>query len=210
MIVLGLDLATSTGACYGRPDTVPEVEVVRAPASGEDYGLFGDFYLTFFERILTDLGQRLEPGETLLVNYEAPILPPPRWDPIKKRVVVLTTVQTTRKLHFLGTLLEAMCRRLARMFGWAIDCRECMIQAIKNELTGKRNATKTDMIFVARRLGVRLPPGPEAGDGADALGAWLLALRHHAPQDARRWDALLYGRSAPQERLSAAEARKLL
>lgn len=210
MLVCGLDLATSTGACYGRPDTVPVIEVVRAPASGEDYGLFGDFYLTFFERLIADLGRQLEPGETLLVNYESPILPPPKWDPVLKRVIVLTKVQTTRKLHFLGTALEAICQRLARRNGWLIDCRECQIQAIKNELTGKRNATKTDMIFVARRLGLQLPPGPEAGDGADALGAWLLALRHHAPEQAKIWDARLYGRSAPQERMTAAEARRLL
>lgn len=210
MIICGLDLATSTGACYGRPDRAPKVEVVRAPVTGEDYGAFGDYYLTFFERLIGRLGEQLADGETLLVNYESPILPPARWDEALKRVVQLTKIQTTRKLHFMGTALEAVCVRMVRERGWVIDYRECQIQAIKNELTGKRNATKTDMIFVARRLGIELPAGPEAGDGADALGAWLLAIRHHAPEHMRLWDSKIYGRSAGIERMSAAEARKLL
>lgn len=179
MIILGLDLATSSGFTYGRPDTTPFCGAVRAPACGEDLGAFGAFYWEFFNRTLDALYERLEPEETLLVNYEAPVLPRQG----------MTQIATTRKLQSLGVLLETACELHAARTA----VYECHLQSMKKELGGSGRATKPDMVFAARRAGISLPEGPEAQDAADSFGAWLLAVRHHAREHSAYWDRRVHG-----------------
>lgn len=183
MIIVGLDLATRSGICYGRPDTTPVVQVVRAPVSGDDLGLFGAFYVRFFTGLLDQLCARLEPEEDILVNYEAPVLPR----------TGMTQIATTRKLQSMGVLVEAVCHMQAEARAIKIDVRECYVASIKKELTGKGQADKGLMVLAARRAGIALPDGDEAFDGADAFGAWLLAIRHQAPAHQSYWDRRLYG-----------------
>ena len=193
MIIIGLDLATQSGVCYGRPDTTPVVQVVRAPVTGKDYGQFGAFYWRFFCGLLRNLGARLEPGEKLLANFEAPILPRERWDKAQQKMVGQTNIETTRKLHSLGVLFETACVVIAEEMDIEIDARECHLATIKKRLGGHGAAEKPDLVFVARRAGIILPAGNEALDGADGFGAWLIAIQEQAPQHQAYWDQRIYG-----------------
>lgn len=188
MIILALDLATQSGACYGRPDSTPHATTVRAPVTGDNYGLFGRFYWDFFNATLTQLAARLEPDERILVAYEAPILPTPRFDKKLGKMVGGTQLATTRKLHALGVLLETACE----IHPAPIDVREAHVASIKRELAGSGNADKAAMIFVARRAGISLPDGNEAMDAADSFGLWILAIRHHAPEHSAAWDRRIH------------------
>lgn len=179
MIIIGADLATQSGLCYGRPDQTPQCATVRAPVTGKDYGGFGAFYYRVFTNLIGGLATQLLPDEPLLVNYETPILP------------AQTSLATTRKLQSLGVLLETVCTLSEHRA--QIECRECNVKTIKKELGGHGGANKADMVFVARRAGLKLPDGDEAMDAADAFGAWVLAVRHHAPAWSPAWDKRLYG-----------------
>lgn len=189
MIILGLDLATATGYCYGRPNETPVAGTVRAPSTGNDLGAFGAFYWKFFSQTIGRLVGELDPDEHLLVNYEAPILPEKRWDPERKKMTGGTTVETTRKLQSLGVLLETVCE----MHAGPIEVCECYISSMKKELTGKGRADKGMMVLAAQRAGIQLPSGDEAFDAADAFAAWRLAVRHKAPEFSPAWDRRVYG-----------------
>lgn len=189
MIVVGADLATSSGICYGRPDTTPHATAIKAPSSGVDLGAWGAFYWTYFNTLFDQLGERLEPGELILVNYESPILPEKRFDKAQQKMVGGTNIQTTRKLHSLGLMLETVANVRNERGPVLIDVRECHLSSIKKELGGSGSSNKDAMVYVARRSGISLPEGEEAKDAADAFGAWLLAIRHHAPRPERDyWD----------------------
>lgn len=184
---------------------------MKAPASGVDYGEFGEFYEDFFASKLTQACGMAAEGEEILVIYEAPILPHPRLekDPRGKTVMkILTTVATSRKLGFLGVMLETVARRVARNMRRPIEVFECQIQAIKNELAGHTRADKGEMVLAARRAGIALPSGDDAMDAADSFGAWLIAVRKRAPQHRAMWDRRLFS-TVGQERMSAVEARDL-
>lgn len=206
MIILTADLATCTGYAYGRPDRMPFVSATRAPKSGEELGVFGAHYFKFFRGLLDHLQAMLEPDEVIHVLFEAPILPPAKWDEKKKRMVNVTTIQTIRRLHSLGVILESVCE----MHSAPTIVREASLKTIKRELTGSGNADKADMIVAARRAGVTLPEGPEAADGADAFAIWILGCKHWAPQHYDYWLRKIHGQGGSQERMSAAEARRLL
>ena len=177
MIIVGLDMATQTGVCYGRPDTTPHAESVRAPVTGKDLGEFGAFYWNYYNQLFERLALRLQPGETITVCYEAPILPGQ------------TNLSTTRKLHGLGVLLETAIRLHAA----PISVYECHLSSIKKELTGKGGADKGMMVLAARRAGIDLPQGSEAMDAADAFAAWLIAVRLCTPEHQRLWDQRIWG-----------------
>lgn len=196
-IVCGLDLASRSGIAYGRPDTIPHIEVVKAPVCGDDLGLFGSFWLNYFTSLLNGLCDRLQPGEDVIIAYEAPTLPRERWDPEKMKMVGMTQLATTRRLHSMGVLLETVCRIVAEARDVIIRVYECFISSIKKELAGSGKADKSMMVLAARRFGVTLPDGDEAFDGADALGCWVLAIRHQLPEFQSIIDRRLYGSSRP-------------
>lgn len=177
MILLGLDLATQSGFCYGRPDTVPHAGSVKAPSSGKELGIFGEFYWNYFWTLLDGLADRLEGDEGIIITYEAPILPGQ------------TNLATTRKLHGLGLLLETV----SALHPAPTAIFETHLASIKKELAGKGDAQKTEMVLAARRCGIKLPDGTEAFDAADAFAAWLIAQRKFAPAHNRLWDQRLYG-----------------
>jgi len=191
MIILGMDLATQTGVCFGRPDTTPTCRVYKAPSTGEDLAAFGAYYWRTFNALLDQLESRLEPGESILVNYESPWLMKASWDPEKKKMVERTNINTTRKLQGLGVLLETVCE----LHPAPIKVHECNILSVKKELAGKGRAEKADMVIAARRAGIQLPEGSEAYDAADAFGCWLLAIRHKAPQHSPAWDRRINGQA---------------
>lgn len=194
-VIACFDLASSTGICVGRPNATPRAYAIKAPVTGQDYGAYGIFFLRHFDRLLRELIAQLEPDEKLLLAYESPLLPVARWSKKEGKMMGGTTIQTTRKLHFLGPLLETVAEMLRDETGANIDIREASVSAIKKELGGSGNAAKSAMVFVARRAGIALPDGPEAMDAADAFGLFALCVRLHCPEWSRAWDARLFSGS---------------
>lgn len=191
MIIVGVDLATSCGVCFGSPGSVPTATAWRAPSSGEDLGAFGAFFWLKFNDLFARLFAETLAADRILVNYEAPVLIEKRWDDEKKRMTGGNPIVTTRKLQGLGVLLETLCKIHPQAD--RIQIGECHLSTIKKELTGNGRADKGQMVLAAQRAGIDLPPGKEAFDAADAFGAWLLAVRFHAPQFQRQWDQRLHG-----------------
>lgn len=196
MIIVGADLATASGLCFGRPDQTPVVKALRAPVTGEDYGLFGAYYWRAFRSVLAPLAADLRPGERILVNLEAPILPRPKWNKAEGRMEGQTQLATTRKLHSLGVLLETVCTLMREDEGVPVDVYECHLTTLKKELAGHGGAAKADMVFVARRAGIVLPPGKDAEDCADGFAAWILAMRLHAREHQPMWDKRIWSTAA--------------
>jgi hypothetical protein len=129
------------------------------------------------------------------VLYESPILPTSGG-----RSVVGTTEQ--RRAQFAqGAHVEWMCLRirdralgLLGVSGWAVECREANVYDVKQALTGSKGADKDQMVAGALRLGVTLPETKVDGreDAADAVGAWLVGVRHYAKEFAPAWDRRVY------------------
>lgn len=186
--LVGMDLASTSGVCWGRPQDTPQTRAWKAPVCGDDYGTWGAYWWRTFYNFLDDLQLSRDPGERLILNYEAPFAPFPKWDKIQKRIILGTTIATTRKLQGLGVLLETVCA----LHPSAPEVYECDIKTIKKELSGTGSADKTAMVAAARRAGVELPPGQEAMDAADGFGAWLVALRHYAPEHLPAWHSRLF------------------
>jgi hypothetical protein len=105
------------------------------------------------------------------IGFEAPIL-----------VANRDTVQKLRALYSLGGFVEY----------WgavhSIPCVHKSVPEIKRELTGNAFAEKGDMVAVARKVGLSLPPGEAAKDAADSFGVWLLVLRDHNRGLSAEWD----------------------
>lgn len=165
-MIVGLDLATSTGFCYGDGASLPIVGSERMPSTGEEVGPF----LDHFDRWLR---VKLETVRPDLVGFEAPILSGRG-----------THIMTSRKLQGLAGLVEMQCYR----FG--IECQEVGLQTVKRELTGHGRADKVQMKAAARAYGLTLSEGFESEDEADAFGVWLVAVRCNRPQHAIRWEPL--------------------
>lgn len=168
-MLLALDLATRTGACWGRGDQLPRLTHTQLPRTGNDVGA----YLCAFEDWLRGLVSDVAP--TMIV-FEAPVL---------GRVA---TPDVTRKLHALAGVTEMVATRLG------IDCREVYPVTVKKALTGSGKASKTDMIRHCRAFGLNPhtygKPGEEASDEADAFGVWLVTIRAQFQEHAPRWEPL--------------------
>lgn len=177
MILIGFDLATSSGVCYGRPETVPHAQAVRAPACGQDLGMWGDWWLSYFDGLLARLIQRAAAEEPFRIVYESPLLPQ------------ATTLATTRKLQSLGVLLETSCRR--SLLPGRFTVHEANLSTLKRALAGHGHASKESMVYVARRAGIQLPQGLEAQDAADSFAAWLMAVNAFSREHKPMWDKRL-------------------
>lgn len=160
---LALDLATSTGFCFGPADSgeVPIIGHVRMPSTGADVGRF----LCAWQDWLEPKVREVEP--TLIV-FEAPILP------------AQTQMATTRKLQGMAGVTEMVCHRAG------IECAEVATSQVKKALTGSGRADKADMMAAARLYGF----APAVSDEADAFGIWLCALRLRHPTHAGSWDPM--------------------
>ena len=174
--ILTLDLATLTGAAIGAGDVLPDLSHVVLPKTGEDGGAFFWAYRSWL------LGMIDEHTPAVIV-FESPILPRPF---IKDgRVISPTNIVTTRRLQGLAAITEEVA------YEAGLDCREVSVQAVKKALTDYGNASKADMMIVARQYGLE----PLVHDEADAFAIWLCAIRQLRPHHAARWD-FAYGRPA--------------
>lgn len=167
-MITALDLSPSfCGACSGTGAVIPDVEAWQLPHVTDSLGAM----LADFDR---QLNQHLDRYRPSLVVYESPIKTP------------YDKLWSIRRIYALGAHTEFVCLQRG------IGCAEIDLRTIKKELAGFSAAKKADMVFVARKLGLRLPEGKGAEDAADALGAWLVALRVRAPEYSRRWDSALW------------------
>lgn len=180
-MILGLDLATSTGVCYGDGGTTPVVYAKRMVSSGRDVGAFAVDFWQFLDPLLEKLAPRV-------VVFEAPTLPAAR---VNKATGELEesaqNLHTARKLYGLAFAVEMACTFRG------IECREVSLNTVKKELAGNGHASKAQMMDAARRAGIELSAGNEAEDEADAFGVWLTGLRYFAPQYSAEWDRRLWG-----------------
>ena len=197
MILVGADLATASGLCAGRPDTTPHATAVRGPSCGDDLGIYGYFFWKYFNTYFQALERRLEPGEGIVSLHEAPIMPRPKWDEEKRKLVSMTTIQTTRKLQGLGMIYETVIQYRIEELKSPIQAFEANLITLKNELAGHSKAKKSDMILVARRAGIDVGDDEESGDRADGFAAWLLNVRYQAPRkDRDYWDRRVHSGTA--------------
>lgn len=197
-----LDLATTTGFCWGAGDETPALGHVKMPDTKEDVGRFLDFFYRWMHLKVTDImaemGPELEttPGpygaqlvnrKELIIVFEAPVLPRAKLDTRPGRVGALiqapVTIQTTRKLQGLAGVAEMVAVQ-----------RNCVIEevynaTIKKGLGGFGGADKDDMVTAAKRAGMN----PKVHDEADAFGIWIVVMRTYAKQYQHLWDQRLYG-----------------
>lgn len=167
-MILFLDLGThKTGYCLGDGLSVPLCGTVRLTGPADLGGL-----LTGLETALSDLSVH---GQIEVVGYESPI------------TLRRDSLASKRSLYSLGAFVE----------WWALKqsakCFESSPQALKKELTGKHNASKSDMVAMAKKCGINLPHGALAEDAADAFAGWLIALRVYNKAARLKWDRRLYG-----------------
>lgn len=177
-MIVGLDLATSTGFAIGGGASLPRVAALRMPSTGDDVGAFLCFFRGWLFPTLRDLGEKAKAeGDVVHVVFEAPLL-------LNQDA---TNIATTRKLQGLAGVVEMIVTDLSGM-GLPVRAYEVTLSTVKKALTGTGRAEKGDMVLAARAAGVRLSPGKEGEDEADAFGVWIVAVRNYEPQHAARWD----------------------
>ncbi|HKT53952.1 MAG TPA: hypothetical protein VJP88_05840 [Caulobacteraceae bacterium] len=185
MILLGLDpSSTLFGWCCGSGrGAVPDCGAWQMPDHDGDFGLMlaalEDYLNTAFARFGFEA-----------VAYEKPLLVPKRFiNKAGQRISVGgDNLPKLRRLYPLGAFTEWWCYRRE------IPVYEVTVQEVKAEVTGNHLAEKGDLVSVAQRCGLKLPPSKAQGieDAADAFGAWLLLLRHCDSDASRKWDALIW------------------
>lgn len=177
-MIVGLDLATSTGFAYGDGFGRPHTGALRMPSTGDDVGGF----LVFFRGWLFPLLHRLAEAEAqrggrLTVVFEAPLL-------LNQGE---TNIATVRKLTGLAGVTEMIVADLKGL-GLPIEVRETTLSTVKLALAGSGRAEKGDMVAAARAAGFTLSAGKEGQDEADAVGVWIVGLRNFGNPDAiARW-----------------------
>jgi hypothetical protein len=180
-MILALDLATNTGACWGRGDDLPCLGSERMPSTGEEVGPF----LCAFQDWLAMLLDGVCPSR---IVFEAPVLPRPKINKFSKKLEGGVSLITTRKLQGLAGVLEMVAHREG------LACHEVQPAEAKQALTGKGNAKKHEMVAACRGYGLEpktyIVDGLPASDEADAFGVWLHAIRILRPELAARWTPL--------------------
>jgi Holliday junction resolvasome RuvABC endonuclease subunit len=179
-MLMGFDLAPrKCGWCAGTGEVVPTAGGFRLPGLDADLGYLMDA-----------LKERVEPLLDLYrptqVIYESPILPAgPRF-----KASVMGSLEQRRAQFGQGAFFEWLCRQRS------IPCVEASVWDVKQALTGSKGADKDQMVAAALRLGVRLPDLMVEGreDAADAVGAWLVGVRHYAKQYLPDWDRRVHSR----------------
>lgn len=193
-LFIGADLASCTGLCAGRGNETPAATAWQGPTTGDDYGTYGLAFLGYFLEYLRFQSRRIEGGEGVIINYEAPLFPRPAWNQETRKLEMKTTPQTMTKLNGLRMIFETAVEMVKRETGAAIEMYECNLASMKSELSGKGGSSKTEMVLAAQRAGIQLPPGKEAEDAADGFAAWLMAVRLKGSRaDGEYWDKRLHG-----------------
>jgi len=173
MSLIGFDLAPRLcGWAAGSGEGVPEAGCIKLSDHGKDDGALGKLGAQFQAGVMS-LHRRFPASHWIC---ERPLLMPhdARW--------------TLMRTYGLTCLLATIAEKLGVAFCF-VDYDEAKI-----ELAGTRKASKADMVFVAEKLGVALPPtkGDGREDAADATAVWKVGVRLFAPQYLKRLDQALY------------------
>lgn len=180
-MLLALDLATNTGACWGAGDDLPRLASERMPSTGDEVGPF----LCAFEDWIRMMVDGVQPRR---IVFEAPVLPRAKINKFTRKLEGGVSLITTRKLQGLAGVLEMVAHREG------LACHEVQPAEAKKALTGRGGAKKHEMVAACRAYG--LDPktytvdGQPASDEADAFGVWLHAIRITRPELAARWTPL--------------------
>lgn len=180
MRILALDLASHvSGMCCGTGADVPIVMAWEHPEvttkAGADHGLLLeslDLYLETAFRRWPDIG---------CIGFEAPILVTKG-----KNRKYGDKLSTLRLLYPMSAYVELYARRRQ------IPVHEIQPKEAKAEVTGKANAPKEDVAYVAEKCGVKLPVIGRL-DCGDSWAVWKRLLRYYDPEQSARWDAMIYG-----------------
>lgn len=201
-MILTLDLATTTGYCFGVGDQSPALGHIRMPDTKEDVGTFLDYYFRWLHNKITDLqaeanvachptpyGAKSDDPKALIVVFEAPLEMRARIDPDptkKGRILQApTSAATSRKLKGLAGVTEMVCIQRG------VLCEEVNVQTIRAAMGALPGSEKgADTMAAAERCGLK----PKVHDEADAFGIWICAMRAYAKQYQHLWDQRLYGR----------------
>lgn len=170
-VIAGLDIGINlTGFCVGDGSDIPKAGAWKFTEVGSDLGDLAKQFDHACWAMIVDYG-------VTHIIYEAPFL-----NRYRDQVLYL------RKRFGLDMHLEFLCATNG------IICEEEPVSGVKKELAGKK-AAKADMVRAAEKIGVVLPAKDAWGreDAADAVGVWLVGIRHYAKQYQTRWDQALYG-----------------
>ena len=170
MQLAGLDLGSQlSGWCVGDGASVPVADAWVYTQVEDDLGALGAALWADLDRLHRRFGLGV-------VLYEAPILVP--GDKLLK----------LRKLYGMGVIVETWGKQNG------VRVEEASVRALKKALAGYSGADKDAMVWAAEKMGVKLPDQINRGrrDAADAVAAWLIAIRYHAKHHQTRWDRVLY------------------
>lgn len=173
-MLLGLDIATTTGWCAGTGACTPDFgHVDLAPTINGSRGKRFSEFNVFLRRLI----RKYQPTHVL---GERPILPKPFF---KGRTLIWpTSIEVTSVLQGLSAVAEMVC------FDAGVPYEFVNVKEVKKELTGRGDATKEQMVDVARRAGLNVA----VHDEADGIAVWLYGVRKHAKQHSEAWDRRIY------------------
>jgi Holliday junction resolvasome RuvABC endonuclease subunit len=183
-MILGLDLAPKkAGWCAGDGSCNPTTGGFRLPGLSDDYAML-------LERLRWHVEPLLSHYDPDVVLIESPILP------ARRGSAIMGSLAQRRVQFAQGPFVEWLVARHAVKRGRGIICEEAEVHDVKLALSGQKWADKAEMVRCAERLGIVLPAALADGreDAADAVGVWLVGVRHHAKQHLAAWDQRIYGR----------------
>lgn len=167
--ILALDLGTHTGVAYGPAGSRPTLETWDMPAGGgKDVGPFMGAFIANMEHALEGVS---------LVIFEEPYVAVRENPHTKKPYLQLDQI---RRAYGMCGIVEGMAH--AR----GIQCAGVVTVTLKKDFTGSGRADKAAMMRMARLLGFE----PKNDHEADALAAWVYALRITQPHLAHSYDEI--------------------
>jgi Holliday junction resolvasome RuvABC endonuclease subunit len=161
--LLTLDHASRTGWCCGDIDKRPAVGSRLHPHTGGE-----DRHEALWQSHrdwLTGLIRDFKPG---MIAWEHPIL------------AAQTSLASVMITCGLAAITGLVCRDMR------VPCRTVTVGQAKIALTGRGNASKSEMVGAAELLGFKIAHHDEA----DALGVFVHVVRILAPAHAHRFDPL--------------------
>lgn len=161
MIVVGLDLATTTGLAVLDGTRVVHIESFRPPGK-EDAPIFAGFRRWLRATLVAHEVQEAAIEQALVTNISAPDKRPGAQPGQTHNPV---TMKTYLRLYGLRAHALEVC------FSLNIPCREIHQSSWRKAFTGNGRASKEETLALARRL----VPNLKSKDAAEALGvAWAL------------------------------------
>ncbi len=177
-IYAGFDIATRlSGWTVGDGEAVPEVGHWSWPDRGDDIGQLLDDFDQDFNALRHRTGFNTVGCEAPFIRFRG-----------RKGSQRNDNPVFVFKIGALIGHLRWLCHRL--------DFPLVMYdpETVKLALAGFRKAEKSDMVAVAKKVGIRLSTGEAKKDEADAFGVWLSIVRERDRKLGERWDRVIYGR----------------